>query len=245
MKTQVQNAQEVSSKHAQEEWGAEKVKESHTTDPTWPCVPSKLWIRTWLSVHNSTLTSNTVLSHGNCSISSYLTTTNAGFMHSSTWWEEPWCICTYSMFLSFPFFYPTLPWNMLHGVDHTCISHLHNIGWKDMSSEVVCSDNALLLTRVVIRDGYPTMDMSVSVRDNFTWVLCVHGRTFDPVTLPTISTVWPTVLCSVAAVCSLLECLQSLAVCPGVPDKKFHCIAKLRKGIFLDQSGKWICTVYM
>ena len=36
MKTQVQNAQKISSKHAQEEWGAE-VKESHTTNPMWPC----------------------------------------------------------------------------------------------------------------------------------------------------------------------------------------------------------------
>ena len=85
----------------------------------------------------------------------------------------------------------------------------------------------------------PSITMSVVVRDDFSWVLQVQGRTFDPLSLPTLPAVWPTLLCSAMKVHNLLKLLGSLRICPGIPDEKFGPIAQSRKGKFLDHSGKY------
>ena len=85
----------------------------------------------------------------------------------------------------------------------------------------------------------PSITMSVVVRDDFSWVLQVQGRTFDPLSLPTLPAVWPTLLCSAIKVHNLLKLLGSLRICPGIPDEKFGPFAQSRKGKFLDHSGKY------
>ena len=116
--------------------------------------------------------------------------------------------------------------------------HIH-AGWKDISSEVVGSNESVVLTRVETNKEQPSITMSVVVRDDFSWVLQVQGRTFDPLSLPTLPAVWPTLLCSAMKVHNLLKLLGSLRICPGIPDEKFGPIAQSRKGKFLDHSGKY------
>ena len=107
-----------------------------------------------------------------------------------------------------------------------------------ISSEVDNTTNILLLTKVVMNNEQPSIAMSVAIRDDFTWVVQVQGRTFDVVTLPTSCRVWPTVVCSLTSFHNLLDLLGSINICPGIPDEKFHLIAQSRKGKFLDHSGK-------
>ena len=122
--------------------------------------------------------------------------------------------------------------------------YVYDAGWKDISSEVDNTTNVLLLTQVVMNNEQPSIAMSVAIRDDFTWVVRVQGRTFDAVTLPTSCRVWPTVVCSLTSFHNLLDLLRSISICPGIPDEKYHFIAQSRKGKFLDHSGKGMGSVY-
>ena len=122
--------------------------------------------------------------------------------------------------------------------------YVYDAGWKDISSEVDNITNVLLLTQVVVTNEQPSIAMSVAIRDDFTWVVRVQGRTFDAVTLPTNCMVWPTVVCSLTSFHNLLDLLRSISICPGIPDETYHFIAQSRKGKFLDHSGKGMESVY-
>ena len=109
---------------------------------------------------------------------------------------------------------------------------------------IILYTNILLLTQVVMNNEQPSIAMSVAIRDDFTWVVGVQGRTFDAVTLPTSCRVWHTVVCSLTSFHNLLDLLRSISICPGIPDEKYHFIAQSRKGKFLDHSGKCMGSVY-
>jgi hypothetical protein len=100
--------------------------------------------------------------------------------------------------------------------------------------------SGVLFEHVGITGSFPVITVSVGLQENFTWKLYALGRSLDPSTLPTTST-WPTTLVSVAEVKKVLDLLDSLKVCPGIPDEKFYPLVLARKGKFINLSGT-ICS---
>jgi hypothetical protein len=95
--------------------------------------------------------------------------------------------------------------------------------------------SGVLFEHVGITGSFPVITVSVGLQENFTWKLYALGRSLDPSTLPTTST-WPTTLVSVAEVKKVLDLLDSLKVCPGIPDEKFYPLVLARKGKFINLS---------
>lgn len=85
--------------------------------------------------------------------------------------------------------------------------------------------------------GVPvTINFTLSVRGDFSWVVVRNGITFQ--SNSPLLTKMPQLMLSVQHVIQVTEFLNSLVPCCGNNDKKFIPLVESRKGSFLNASGK-------
>lgn len=78
---------------------------------------------------------------------------------------------------------------------------------------------------------------NLKIHSDFTWTLHSLRKPIDTSSCTALQTL-PLLLNSVASVGSITDTLESCTICPGNDDEKFTEIARVRKGIFKDPSGK-------
>ena len=117
---------------------------------------------------------------------------------------------------------------------HVALSELH-VGWRDLSTDMVTNRSCLCFACFRMSSGHPTIAMSLSVENDFTWQLTAQGHNVDLSTLPSL----PTTLMSASEVDEVLKKIGSFKLCPANPDERFIPIAQSRNGK-LNASGIYI-----
>lgn len=83
----------------------------------------------------------------------------------------------------------------------------------------------------------PTVRYSITIRENFTWLLSVHGNNVSPLSCHALAG-FPDNLDSVAKVMQITSVVQHSRICVGNSDSRFLDVARRRDGVFKDHSGK-------
>ena len=118
------------------------------------------------------------------------------------------------------------------------IHYVFDIGWKDISSEATTSDHILLLSCIERANETPSIAMTMAMGENFTWKLHIQSHILDPPTLRKLCFLAYIAVLHVKHTSGLEASIDSIKICPGIPDEKFHPVIESRKGKFTDQSGK-------
>ena len=112
--------------------------------------------------------------------------------------------------------------------------------WVDHSKS---TSGILVVCKLQHTDSLPvTVTRSVTVYDDFTWCIHVHGRALDASKCSALNSFGPTIDTK-TALNQLLKLVDTLNICAGHPDQHFLKLADSRKGKFLSVAQSTIATL--
>jgi hypothetical protein len=121
---------------------------------------------------------------------------------------------------------------------------LYTSGWKDVSQSLDHSTTISTLQVVLMETtaNGPAVAISVSVHEDSSWLLHVHGNLIQQhsLSMPQV----PSLLDSVSTLESVLLFLSSCSICCGNCDEAYSPLIESRKGKFVDSSGIILVGIY-
>ena len=121
------------------------------------------------------------------------------------------------------------------------VQHWYNIillGWVDAT----CPGKSISFLKVEPNDaGDFRLTLSLKVNHDRTWEVVVTDLSLNPDTFTT----FPKVVAMLRDLKLILSFLDNMVFCCGNNDAKYDILILKRKGIFMDQSGKYVCALYI
>ena len=105
------------------------------------------------------------------------------------------------------------------------------------ATRIVARQNPLLLCKLRMRETRVSLDITVSVQHNFSWIVTVGSQALTVSLYPLLVGV-PNKLTSASAVCRLLSTLDGSKLCPGNQEPKFLELWKYRSLTLHGSLGK-------
>ena len=126
-------------------------------------------------------------------------------------------------------------------ISHDTYNGIH-VGWIDVTVPISSGDDGFTLAKMHT-NGLPpaaSIKFTLSVHNDSSWTVYCNGKQF-PASSSLLSSM-PQSISSIQDVVVVINFLDSLSPCCGNSERKFLPLIEMRKGSFVDASGKTNCV---